>query len=199
MNKLELNKKIKRDSLLESAFSLFTSKGINKTSISDIVQQSGVAKGTFYLYFKDKYDLRNMLIAKKACQLFRKADDELLKTDIDNIFDEVIFIVNSLINQLCANPSLLAFISKNLSWGVFKTSLINPVDDDELYFYNIYTRVTNRVDVKFKDPEVMLFMITELVSSTCYSSILYSEPVDIESLKPYLFDSVRDIMKRHQI
>ena len=75
MNKLELNKKIKRDSLLESAFSLFTSKGINKTSISDIVQQSGVAKGTFYLYFKDKYDLRNMLIAKKACQLFRKADD----------------------------------------------------------------------------------------------------------------------------
>lgn len=199
MNKLELNKKIKRDSLLESAFSLFTSKGINKTSISDIVQQSGVAKGTFYLYFKDKYDLRNMLIAKKACQLFRKADDELLKTDIDNIFDEVIFIVNSLINQLCANPSLLAFISKNLSWGVFKTSLINPVDDDELYFYNIYTRVTNRVNVKFKDPEIMLFMITELVSSTCYSSILYSEPVDIESLKPYLFDSVRDIMKRHQI
>lgn len=199
MNKLELNKKIKRDSLLESAFSLFTSKGINKTSISDIVQQSGIAKGTFYLYFKDKYDLRNMLIAKKACQLFRKADDELLKTDIDNIFDEVIFIVNSLINQLCANPSLLAFISKNLSWGVFKTSLINPVDDDELYFYNIYTRVTNRVDVKFKDPEIMLFMITELVSSTCYSSILYSEPVDIESLKPYLFDSVRDIMKRHQI
>ena len=199
VNKLELNKKIKRDSLLESAFSLFTSKGINKTSISDIVQQSGVAKGTFYLYFKDKYDLRNMLIAKKACQLFRKADDELLKTDIDNIFDEVIFIVNSLINQLCANPSLLAFISKNLSWGVFKTSLINPVDDDELYFYNIYTRVTKRVDVKFKDPEIMLFMITELVSSTCYSSILYSEPVDIESLKPYLFDSVRDIMKRHQI
>ncbi len=199
MNKLELNKKIKRDSLLESAFSLFTSKGINKTSISDIVQQSGIAKGTFYLYFKDKYDLRNMLIAKKACQLFRKADDELLKTDIDNIFDEVIFIVNSLINQLCANPSLLAFISKNLSWGVFKTSLINPVDDDELYFYNIYTRVTNRVDVKFKDPEIMLFMITELVSSTCYSSILYSEPVDIESLKPYLFDSVRGIMKRHQI
>lgn len=199
MNKLELNKKIKRNSLLESAFSLFTSKGINKTSISDIVQQSGIAKGTFYLYFKDKYDLRNMLIAKKACQLFRKADDELLKTDIDNIFDEVIFIVNSLINQLCANPSLLAFISKNLSWGVFKTSLINPVDDDELYFYNIYTRVTNRVDVKFKDPEIMLFMITELVSSTCYSSILYSEPVDIESLKPYLFDSVRGIMKRHQI
>ena len=198
MSKLEINKKLKRESLLESAFSLFTSKGINKTSISDIVQQSGVAKGTFYLYFKDKYDLRNMLIAKKAAQLFRKADDELSQTDINNIFDEVIFIVNSIINQLCDNPSLLSFISKNLSWGIFKTSLIHPTDDDELYFYNIYTRITNRTDVQFKNPEIMLFMITELVS-TCYSAILYSEPVDIEELKPYLFDGVRGIMERHRI
>lgn len=199
MSKLEINKKLKRESLLESAFSLFTSKGINKTSISDIVQQSGVAKGTFYLYFKDKYDLRNMLIAKKAAQLFRKADDELSQTDINNIFDEVIFIVNSIINQLYDNPSLLSFISKNLSWGIFKTSLIHPTDDDELYFYNIYTRITNRTDVQFKNPEIMLFMITELVSSTCYSAILYSEPVDIEELKPYLFDGVRGIMERHRI
>ena len=52
MSKLETNKKKKRDSLLDSAFSLFTSKGINKTSISDIAEKSGVAKGTFYLYFR---------------------------------------------------------------------------------------------------------------------------------------------------
>ena len=32
MSKLETNKKKKRDSLLDSAFALFTSKGINKTS-----------------------------------------------------------------------------------------------------------------------------------------------------------------------
>ena len=48
MSKLETNKKKKRDSLLDSAFSLFTSKGINKTSISDIAEKSGVAKVTFY-------------------------------------------------------------------------------------------------------------------------------------------------------
>lgn len=189
----------KQSRLLDNAFKLFTQKGVKDTSIQEIVDGADVAKGTFYLYFKDKYDLRNMLIAKKAAQLFRKADDELSQTDINNIFDEVIFIVNSIINQLCDNPSLLSFISKNLSWGIFKTSLIHPTDDDELYFYNIYTRITNRTDVQFKNPEIMLFMITELVSSTCYSAILYSEPVDIEELKPYLFDGVRGIMERHRI
>lgn len=196
MSKLEANKKQKRDSLLEAAFSLFTSKGIHKTSISDIVQQSGVAKGTFYLYFKDKYDIRNMLIEKKASQLFGKADEALMKTDITNIFDEVIFIVDHILNQLCADKSLLLFISKNLSWGIFKTTLINTSEDDH-NLYNIYQRLIHREDVAFKEPEIMLFMIIELVSSTCYSAILYEEPIGIEELKPYLFDTVRNIMERH--
>ena len=51
MGKLELNKKKKKDALFNTAFELFTTKGLTKTTISDIVDQAGVAKGTFYLYF----------------------------------------------------------------------------------------------------------------------------------------------------
>lgn len=47
MGKIDQNKQIKRESLLETAYRLFTSKGIHKTSISDIVEAAGVAKGTF--------------------------------------------------------------------------------------------------------------------------------------------------------
>ena len=53
MKKVELNKKKKQDALLNTAYHLFTEKGFQKTSISDIVNEAGVAKGTFYLYFKD--------------------------------------------------------------------------------------------------------------------------------------------------
>ena len=59
MGKIDNNKQMKRESLLDSAFSLFINNGFSKTSISDIVNNAGVAKGTFYLYFKDKYDIRN--------------------------------------------------------------------------------------------------------------------------------------------
>ena len=65
MKKVELNKKKKQDALLNTAYQLFTEKGFQKTSISDIVNEAGVAKGTFYLYFKDKLDIRYKLIAKK--------------------------------------------------------------------------------------------------------------------------------------
>ena len=55
MSKLENNKKKKKDALLNTAFELFITKGIQNTSISNIVEKAGVAKGTFYLYFSDKY------------------------------------------------------------------------------------------------------------------------------------------------
>ena len=77
MGKLELNKMRKKSALYNTAFELFTTKGLAKTTISDIVENAGVAKGTFYLYFKDKYDIRNKLISHKAGELFSQARDAL--------------------------------------------------------------------------------------------------------------------------
>ena len=73
MGKAETNKQKKRESLLNTAFDLFTTKGINNTSIADIVEAAGVAKGTFYLYFKDKYDINSKLLVHKATLLFESA------------------------------------------------------------------------------------------------------------------------------
>ncbi len=197
MSKIENNKKYKRDSLLDSAFTLFIQKGINKTSIQDIAAKSGVAKGTFYLYFKDKYDLRNILIAHKASQLFQAADIAMHKAGITDTIEQMLFIVDHIIDDLAQDKKLLLFISKNLSWGIFKSTLINSSNTENLDFYDIYTQLLNQDQYDFIDPEIMLFMITELVSSTCYSSILYNEPVKIEDLKPYLYDAVRNIIDRH--
>ena len=73
MGKIDENKKKKKETLFNSAYDLFITKGINSTAISDIVEKAGVAKGTFYLYFKDKYDIRNKLIAHKTHELFHGA------------------------------------------------------------------------------------------------------------------------------
>ena len=47
MGKLESNKKKKEDALYNTAFELFTTKGTNKTTISDIVEKAGVARELF--------------------------------------------------------------------------------------------------------------------------------------------------------
>ena len=124
MGKIEVNKKQKKESLLNTAFSLFTSKGFQKTSISDIVDNAGVAKGTFYLYFSDKYDLRNKLIAHKAGVLFLDAYHALTAQKVNGIEEQIIYITDYIIQRLIRDKSLLGFLSKHLSWGIFRNNLI---------------------------------------------------------------------------
>lgn len=203
MGKIESNKQQKRTALLNTAYELFTTKGVNQTSIAEISEKAGIAKGTFYLYFKDKYDIRNKLISHEASKLFMEASAFLehycAEQGADMSFeDKIIFIADYVINALNSNKSLLTFVAKNLSWGIFKEALTN-VSEDEVNFRNVYYEMLASSDAEFADPEIMLFMITELVSSTCYSTILYSEPADIEIVKPYIFKTIRSIIASHRI
>lgn len=198
MGKLDIKKKAKEDSLLSTAYRLFTTKGISKTSVSDITTDAGVAKGTFYLYFKDKYDLKDKLVAHQSSKIFREALDDLAACKKELSFNEkIIFIIDNILTRLEANRPLLIFISKNLSWGIFKHAINSPKSDDDLSFRTIYEDMLKDAPETIQAPEIMLFTIVELVSSTCYSSILFSEPVGIEEFKPYLYKAVNDIIDRH--
>lgn len=198
MGKLDLNKKAKEESLLSTAYKLFTTKGISKTSVSDITSDAGVAKGTFYLYFKDKYDLKDRLVAHQSAKIFREALDALAACGKELSFNEkIIFIIDNILTRLEANRPQLIFIAKNLSWGVFKHAITSPKTGDELGFRTVYEDMIKDAPDGIDAPEIMLFTIVELVSSTCYSSILYSEPVGIEEFKPYLYKCVNDIIDRH--
>ncbi len=197
MGKADQNKKAKFERLLNTSFELFTSKGLNKTSISDIVEKAGVAKGTFYLYFKDKYDIRNRLIAHKSSQLFMQAHEALSRENITEFDDKIIFIMNYVLDALAANKGLLSFIYKDLSWAVFKKALTTNVSNTDVDFVAIYNNMLEESGHKFRDPEVMLFLIMELVGSTGYSTIMYNDPVSLEELKPNLEQTVRSIIQNH--
>lgn len=188
----------KENRLLNTAFKLFTEKGIKDTSIQEIVDNANVAKGTFYLYFKDKYEIRDILIAKKSHKLFKEALQELRKNYISNLSDQVVFIINYVIDELAKAPTLLKFISKNLSWGIYSKTIIKIYEDTENSedsVYKLFIKGVKDNGLTLKNPEVTLFMIIELVSSTCFNSILYNEPLPIDEFKPYLYDTIRNLIE----
>lgn len=197
MSKVEDNKKQKKDTLLKAAFDLFTEQGITKTSISEIVTKAGVAKGTFYLYFKDKYDIKNKLISHKASQIFSNAMQDMEQEDLNELEDKIVFICDNIIDQLTQNRSLLTFISKNLSWGVFKSALTSSSAKNDVDFYEVYTQLLQESQHEVAEPEILLFLIVELVGSACHDAILYNEPAPIHVVKPYILNSVRNIIKSH--
>lgn len=197
MGKVEENKKIKREALLDAAFSLFTTKGPAKTSIADIAAAAGVAKGTFYLYFKDKYDLRDKLIVHKSNEIFHRAEDAVGKKQPQNLEEHIIAMIDNILNQFVENPSLLNFIDKNLSWGIFTKAVSDATEENS--FYEIYQSMFQDSPVKYENPEIMMYIIIEMISASCYGPILNQEPASIERLKPYLLRTVRGIMESHRL
>lgn len=200
MGKVDENKQQKSDALYRSAYDLFIEQGIEKTSISDIAKYAGVAKGTFYLYFTDKYELRDRLIAKITGNLFLAAWQALESSHTPQFEDRIIFIVDYILERMKENKPMLRFISKNLSWGIFKQAILQSNDEEEINVKELYrNHLLENPVVKLKDPETMMFLIIELASSTSYSTILENDPMPFEDLKPYLNASIRAIIKNHVI
>jgi AcrR family transcriptional regulator len=59
----------RRAQVLRQAKRLFARKGYHRTNISDIVARSGIARGTFYLYFRNKRDLFEELLERALAEL----------------------------------------------------------------------------------------------------------------------------------
>ena len=188
-------KEEKEKKLLDSAFLLFTEKGFKDTSIQEIVDHAGVAKGTFYLYFKDKYDIQDILITYKSNQLFLKAIKHVNKLKINNFEDRFIAIIDYLIDEFEKHEELLVFISKNLSLGLFGDSLTNLLHRDSLGILEIFKKEIKDNEINIKNPELTIFMIIELTSSVVFSSITSGKPMPIDELKPLLYEKIKKLLK----
>lgn len=119
--------------VIEMAHRLFIDKGFTATSIQDILDYSGISKGTFYNYFSSKNELimaifrttyrkmekeRNALIAGKDTtdrELFIKQIELQMKLNRENniipLFEEVLFSNDSELKKFLELGQL-----KNLRW-----------------------------------------------------------------------------------
>ena len=195
ISKIEDKKQLKRDSLLSSAYSLFIRKGLNDTSISDITENAGVAKGTFYLYFKDKWDIHEKVIIEKAHLLFDEAFIDTKNKNLKSFPDRLINVIDYIINSLKDNKDLIKLINKNLSLGLYGNNIIKSLSNEYSDIKNAIESDLLKYNKQIKNPSVVLFMIIELVSSTCYNSILNNTPLPIEEYKPYLYEEIKKMIK----
>ena len=159
-----------------------------------------MAKGTFYLYFKDKYDIRNHLIAHKANQVFQAAYTEMLThPELTQFEEQVMFMIDHILNQLANNLNLVKLIAKHLSWGFFKDSLYFTPIDGTPSVYEMYESLIQNADCTYRSPELMMYTIIELISGTSYNVLLYQQPIGLEELKPYLYDTVRGVLRQYRV
>ncbi len=70
--------------ILNSFSSLLVMKDFSKITITDILNEAGISKGTFYKYFQDKYDL-SMQVYRS---FFEKLEENILSKSISGQTDD---------------------------------------------------------------------------------------------------------------
>jgi AcrR family transcriptional regulator len=194
-SKVMENKEEKKRKILDVSFDLFKEKGFKDTTIQDIVDKAGIAKGTFYLYFKDKYDLQDYIIVKKSEQLFKEAIEYVNKKNIKDFEERFISIIDYLIDDFANDKQLLMLISKDLSLGVFGDRLSSFVDNKvSIGILEEFEKIIKDNNLPIKNPKITLYMVIELTSSVVFTSIILNEPLPIEELKPYLYEKIKKIL-----
>ncbi len=197
LSRIEEKKNKKKEKLLFSGYELFVTEGINNCSISSITKKAGVAKGTFYLYFSDKYDLLNNLILIKSSEILSDAINASVELPKGSLTERVLFIVDYVINLFNNNKELLKLIDKNLSLGVF----VEAINKDETYsnlksFSSILLEDFMENGYTLSKAKQIIFIVIEMVGSVCYSSIILEHPSTIDEIKPVLFEMIKKILDK---
>ncbi|MEK9567223.1 MAG: TetR/AcrR family transcriptional regulator [Flavobacteriaceae bacterium] len=132
LGKREIQKQQVRERILDEALILFSERGFEKTTVTDIVGKCEIARGTFYNYFPDMNSLFDALINQlnqriiEAIQQTRNQTDNLydylygtFKSYFDLIGSEQMIqfhIVNqAYIRQSSYQSDLIKVIVKNLN------------------------------------------------------------------------------------
>ncbi len=142
-------KHISREFIAQHAAVLFEHKGIPATSINDIVRRAGIAKGTFYLYFRNKEDLIDSVISHSTQRFLI----EVIAPHREII--QIRELTGAILAFFEGNRMYLAELRANIAserlhpstgqtleaFSVIVRRFLNPVDEYAITDWGIYTRV----------------------------------------------------------
>lgn len=98
-----MGKTERRQDLLRAARDVFATKGYHDAKVDDIVALAKVAKGTFYLYFRDK----RSVFAELVDGLFMRLGTAILKVDtLGDVENQIKHNIRAIVAVLLDDPAL---------------------------------------------------------------------------------------------
>lgn len=153
-----MNRKKREQQILDAALRIFTRYGYEKSSVSQIIVEAKVARGTFYLYFKSKKELFECLL---------------------NRFTQEILNSVGKVNSLTVNPQL----DKRTQYREFASQIIATLTRNRILTKVILIECHNW-DPEFKEKlQVFYDQLTQMIAQhlqvTLSTSPLRNFPTEI--------------------
>lgn len=195
MPSVEENKLKKRNKILDAAYNLFAKNGINTTPIDEVVKCAGVAKGTFYLYFHDKYDLMDQIILYKSAAIIKSVIAQMKNINTDNkmeAIDQLTFFVDAIIDYMIENKEMLSVISEKSS--ILYSLIIDNGDDNIKLDFDYLTDIIVKLGNPPENAKKLLLLVSTMIFTTASNAILSRSPFTIEKIRPEIHLAVKKML-----
>jgi AcrR family transcriptional regulator len=157
---------ISRENIEECAIGLFSVKGSEKTSINEIAHAAGMAKGTFYLYFKDKDALVDSVIRRFSIEFLEQV--VVPNSDVTRL----VTLSAAVIAYFRHNRMFLIELRKNL----LSENLLPSTRATVAAFSQLVVNNLNQYkSYPIKNWEVYTRVILGMVLDVCYKAIIEDE------------------------
>ena len=180
----------------QSAIKMFEKKGVDKTTIRDIMSNTDLGLGTFYSYFKDKDDLKEQIVLSKVTDLVVETEK---KCDQEDHVERFISFLNYIIDYYIANPFEFELVASNLNWALYarveNDKRFAETDTTLKYILNKYSQLFSK---EYSDSQKLyiLSLTIETVISTCKLAIRNDSILSIDEMKSVLVEVIKQILNR---
>ena len=184
-------KQSRQDDIIKSLTREFATKDYNTLSVKDLSSNASISRGSFYLYFEDKFDA--FLTIVKAYKT-RMEKDLLKLQQASNTTKEIILSVFDYFTHLSNfEHSLLENISNNLSLDVQDVLATGF----EKFNNSINNFLTKEFNIETQQPPKTLLLKQEMLFNILISSLLETtiKKIDLNLARQKLNDKIEIIMK----
>ena len=193
---LDEKKKDTKLKISQSAIKMFEKKGVDKTTIRDIMSNTDLGLGTFYSYFKDKDDLKEQIVLSKVTDLVVETEK---KCDQEDHVERFISFLNYIIDYYIANPFEFELVASNLNLALYarveNDKRFAETDTTLKYILNKYSQLFSK---EYSDSQKLyiLSLTIETVISTCKLAIRNDSILSIDEMKSVLVEVIKQILNR---
>jgi AcrR family transcriptional regulator len=182
----------RRAQFLRVALDLFAARGYHATSISHIIGKAGVARGTFYQYFRSKKEIFDSLLDELFAQVNAAVAPIQIAAPV-----AIARAVRANIETLCRT------LQENLPMGrVLLEQAVGLNEAGREQLRDFYKRVLDRIEtavsvgqqlgvVRPGDPALIAVFLLGMVKESLYQQIIGTRTFVVERLVDEIFESVQ--------
>lgn len=172
----------RRRDLLDAAIRVFTRRGVEEATVSEITREAGVAKGSFYLSFESKDRLLGELKARFADEIVDRAAEVLTRTEVEDWWQAVDATIETMTDFMLEHRDMVRVFSHEAETSgtaeIFGACVAKLI---EMLANGIRAGVAAGA-FEVDDPETTAALLHHAVDGTLQHSILYEREVDRDRL-----------------